>query len=131
MAQQNSTSEESDIQAEEILRTCVDLNGNAYRYPAGKAQLSVMRLSLPPHTALPWHTHAMPNIAYLLSGELTVEDKETGRTHTFCAGQAINESVNSAHRGYTTGQGAELVITYAGVEGQTLTDPLPGEPEEF
>jgi quercetin dioxygenase-like cupin family protein len=131
MASQKNLSEKPALQAEEILSTSVDLNGKAYTYPAGKAQLSVMRLSLPPHTSLPWHTHPMPNIAYLLSGKLMVEDKETGHTHTFYAGQAINESVERAHRGYTTEEGAELVITYAGAEGQTLSVPLPGEPAEF
>lgn len=100
-------------------------------YPAGKPQISVMRMSLPPNSKLPWHTHPMPNAAFVLTGQLTIEDKETGQTHCFNAGEALNETVNSPHRGYTTAQGTELVIFYAGVEGQDLSEPLPGEEPEF
>lgn len=124
--------DEAKIASELLLECNCAWNGQLYgAYPQGTPQLSLMRLSIPPHTSLPWHTHPMPNVAYLLSGELTVEDKESGETHTFRAGQAINESVNSAHRGYTTSVAAELLIAYAGVEGQALSEPLPGEPAEF
>jgi Cupin domain. len=88
-------------------------------------------MSLPPDSELPWHTHAMPNTAYVLSGQLTIEDMNTGATYRVNAGEAINETVNSAHRGYTSEQGAELVIFYAGVEGQELSEPLPGEKPEY
>ncbi|MFJ5159988.1 cupin domain-containing protein [Pantoea sp. NPDC088449] len=107
-------------------------NGQTYKeYPAGKPEISVMRMSLPPHSELPWHTHPMPNTAYILSGQLTIEDKETGKTHCVKAGDALNETINSAHRGYTTDDATELVIFYAGVEGQALSESLPGEESEF
>lgn len=122
----------AEIKADLLMASDCAWNGQPYeQYPEGKPLLSLVRLSIPAHTSLPWHTHPMPNIAYLLSGELTVEDKESGESHTFRAGDAINESVNSAHRGYTRDKPAELLITYAGVEGQELSEPLPGEPAEF
>ncbi|KHJ69709.1 cupin [Pantoea rodasii] len=121
----------------EIEHHLVLQNGNAWndqsygRYPEGKPLISVMRMSLPPNSELPWHTHGMPNTAYVLSGQLTIEDKQTGATYRIKAGEAINETVNSAHRGYTSELGAELVIFYAGVEGQELSEPLPGEKPEY
>ncbi|KJV48768.1 cupin [Pantoea sp. BL1] len=115
-----------------ILQSGMAWNGQVYdRYPAGKPQISVMRMSLSPNTELPWHTHPMPNTAYVLSGQLTIEDKETGQTHSFNAGEALNETVNSVHRGYTGEQATELIIFYAGVEGQELSDSLPGQAPEF
>jgi quercetin dioxygenase-like cupin family protein len=122
----------SEVTAIEVMRSSQAWNGERIEcYPAGQPELTVMRLSLPANTSLPWHTHPMPNAAFVLSGTLIVEDKQSGEQQTFHAGQALNETVNSAHRGFTLDQPAELVITYAGVKGQELTEPLPGEPEEF
>lgn len=122
----------AEIKHELVLQSGTAWDEQSYEgYPEGKPLISVMRMSLPPHSELPWHTHAMPNTAYVLSGQLTVEDKQTGVTYTVKAGEAINETINSAHRGYTSEQAAELVIFYAGVEGQPLSEPLPGEEPEF
>lgn len=122
----------TDIEYELVLQSGTAWNGQAYAaYPQGKPVISVMRMSLPPDSELPWHIHAMPNTAYVLSGQLTIEDKETGATHCVRAGEALNETLNSAHRGYTSELPAELVIFYAGVEGQELSEPLPGEAPEF
>lgn len=121
-----------EIQHELVLQSGLAWNSQAYsHYPSGKPLISVMRMTIPAHSELPWHSHPMPNTAYVLSGHLTVEDKESGQTHTVTAGEALNETLNSVHRGYTTDQAAELVIFYAGVEGQELSIPLPGEAAEF
>jgi len=122
----------TEIEHKRVLQSGTAWNGQPYtKYPEGKPSISVMRMSLPAHSELPWHIHAMPNTAYVLSGQLTIEDKETGATCCVKAGEAVNETVNSAHRGYTTEQATELVIFYAGVEGQELSEPLPGEEPEF
>ena len=127
-----SKDEKNGIEAVEVMRSGEAWNGEVIEsYPHGEPELTVMRLSLPAHTSLPWHTHPMPNAACILSVTLIVEDKASGEQRTFHAGEALNETVNSAHRGYTLEEPAELVITYAGVKGQALTEPLPGEPEEF
>ncbi|MEI2264542.1 cupin domain-containing protein [Erwinia sp. CGal63] len=127
-----SEKQHEETESTELLQTSEAWNGTPYEaWPAGKPQLSVMKMRIPPHSSLPWHSHPMPNIAYVLSGELTVEDKESGKRHTVIAGEALNESTGDIHRGYTTDQAAELVIFYAGVEGMPLSEPLPGEPAEF
>jgi hypothetical protein len=41
----------------------------------------------------------------------------------FTAGEAFNESMDDVHRDYTTDEPAEVIITYAGVEGQALSEP--------
>jgi len=120
------------VQHELVLQSGAAWNGQAYQhYPPGKPQLSVMRMSLPPHTELPWHTHPVPNAAYVLSGQLTIQDKDTGECHTIHEGEALNETIDSAHRGFTCEDAAELVIFYAGAEGLVLSVPLPGEAAEF
>src|ERR1700722_7510581 len=39
-------------------------------YPPGQPQLTTIRLTIAPPTALPWHTHPFPNVVYVLSGSL-------------------------------------------------------------
>jgi quercetin dioxygenase-like cupin family protein len=114
------------VHARPVLQTDASWNGKSYtRYPEGRPQLTVLRFSIPPHSALPWHTHPMPNTAYIISGAITLEERATGRTRTFVAGEAFGESVDDVHRGYTQDQGAEIVCTYAGVAGMALSVPSP------
>ncbi|WP_139211316.1 hypothetical protein [Azotobacter beijerinckii] len=58
-------------------------------------------MTIPADTTLPWHTHPMPNAADILSGQITVEERATGRKRVIRAGQAFNESVDYVHRGHT------------------------------
>ena len=127
-----SADNEHENSAETLLQSGQAWNGqHIEHYPAGKPKITVMKMTLPAHSELPWHTHPMPNTAYILSGSLTIEDKASGETKTFNAGEAFNESIDIAHRGFTTDQRAELIIFYAGVEGMELSIPLPGEEAEY
>jgi quercetin dioxygenase-like cupin family protein len=68
--------------------------------------------------------HPMPNVGYILSGHITVEDRATGRKQLFRAGEAIPEQVNAAHRGLTDDEAAVIVVTYAGTAGQNTSVPI-------
>ena len=93
------------------------------RYPSGPVELTVLKITIPPHTTLPWHKHPMPNAAYVESGELTVEKAEGGKTIRIVAGEVLPEMVNARHRGFTGDTPAVLVVFYAGVEGMPLSQP--------
>jgi len=77
----------------------------------------VQKLTIPANTALPWHSHPMPNAVYVVSGQVTIEDKVGGKKQTFTAGQAFNELANGVHRGVAGNEPAVLIITYAGASG--------------
>ncbi len=125
-------SPQQEILSDTLMQTSQAWNGTPYTaYPGGKPQLTVMKMHIPAHSSLPWHSHAMPNIAYIIAGTLTIEDKESGKTHQVKAGEALNEAVGDVHRGYTTDEAAELVIVYVGAEGLPLSVSLPGEQDEF
>jgi hypothetical protein len=62
----------------------------------------------------------MPNAAYVLSGELTLDEKGGTRKH-FVAGQAISETVNRIHRGVTGEAPVVLIVFYAGAPGLPLS----------
>ena len=107
-------------------------NGTKYSsYPAGAPQLTVLKLTIAPHSKLPWHTHPAPNSCYLLSGKLTVHDRESGKSVTYHQGEAFAESVDRVHRGETGDEPAVLIVTYAGVVGQPTSIPVKGEASEY
>lgn len=120
-------------QKETLLQTDHAWNGSPYpSYPSGQPQLTMLKLSVAPHTALPWHTHPEPNAGYILSGALTIQDKESGKTITLHAGEAFAETVHDVHRGVNDGDvPTVIIVTYAGVVGMPTSVPAKGEKSEY
>jgi quercetin dioxygenase-like cupin family protein len=119
-------------QREVLLQTEKSWNGKQYtQYPAGQVQLTTLKVTLAPHTALPWHTHPFPNVVYVLSGTLTLHDKASGKTLIVHRGEAVGESVDDVHRGEAGDQPAVLIITYAGSPGVPTSIPAKGEKAEY
>ncbi len=117
---------------EVLLQATQSWNGKPYtHYPAGQPQLTMLRLEIAPHTALPWHTHPFPNAGYVLAGALTITDRHSGKSETFKQGQAFAESVDDEHRGMAGDQPTVLILTYAGVAGTPTSVPAKGEKAEY
>ncbi len=117
---------------EMLLQATQSWNGKPYtHYPAGQPQLTLIRLTIAPHTALPWHTHPFPNAGYVLSGQLTIHDRDSGKSHTFQAGEAFAESVDDVHRGVAGDTPTVLILTYSGVAGTPTSISAKGEKAEY
>ncbi len=111
------------IEKEVLLERSESWDGVPYTaYPSGPPQLTLIRLKIPAHTQLPWHTHPMPNAAYIVSGELTVQIHKSGVTRTLRQGQTLAEMVGTEHRGFTTNSPVELLVFYAGTPGMPLSE---------
>jgi quercetin dioxygenase-like cupin family protein len=110
------------IQSETLLRTSSSWDGEPYEsYPSGQPELSILKITLAPHTELEWHSHPTPNAACIVSGELTVERKKDGKKQHFAAGQAVSETVDTFHRGVAGNESVVLIVFYAGSPGVPLT----------
>ena len=119
-------------QREILLQANQSWNGKRYtHYPTGQPQLTTIKLTIAPHTALPWHTHPFPNVVYVLSGTLTLRDKASGKTQVVHQGQAVGESVDDIHRGESGDEPTVLLITYAGTPGVPTSIPAKGEKPEY
>jgi quercetin dioxygenase-like cupin family protein len=117
---------------ETLLQAESSWNGKPYtQYPAGRPQLTMLKVTLKPNTVLPWHTHPMPNAGYVLSGDLTLHDRASGATHTYHTGESFAESVDAEHRGEAGANGAVLLLTYAGTQGTPTSVPAKGEKPEY
>jgi quercetin dioxygenase-like cupin family protein len=113
---------DSQVRVEQLLQTTHSWDGAEYtRYVTGRPQITILRISIPPNTALDWHEHPMISAGYVLSGQITLEIKGTRERKTLRAGEALAESVNTIHRGYTAYQPVELVVFYAGTMGLPLS----------
>src|ERR1700691_1384039 len=115
-----------------LLKPTQSWNAKPYtHYPTGQPQLTTIKLTIEPHTALPWHTHPFPNVVYVLSGTLTLHDKASGKTHVVHQGEAIGESVDDIHRGESGNETTVLLITYVGTPGVPTSVPAKGEKAEY
>lgn len=110
------------IKAEILLKADSSWDGIPYTsYLQGQPQVTVVRLTIPPHTVLPWHTHPMPNAAYVVSGQIEVQKQADGLKQTLRPGQTLAEMVDSPHRGVTGDEPTVLILFYAGVVDMPLS----------
>jgi quercetin dioxygenase-like cupin family protein len=120
---QNAAMRVASGQREILLQTSQSWNGKPYtHYPTGQVQLTTIRLTMAPHTALPWHVHPFPNVVYVLSGTLTLHDRASGKTLVVHQGQAVGESGEVP---------TVLLITYVGTPGVPTSIPAKGEKPEY
>lgn len=121
--QHNNT---NTLKAEVILVTDCSWEGTKLApYPQSQPELTVIKITVPPHTTLDWHTHSVPNAGYLMEGTLTLENKLSGEKIVAQTGGALAETLNVAHRGITGESGATLIVFYAGTNGLPLATPAP------
>lgn len=122
MAAQVTAAPQSGVQSSVLLKSQSSWDGTRYQaYPAGSPELTVLKISIPAHTELAWHQHPMPNAAYILSGELTVETLDGEHRKVLNQGEVLAEMVGRRHRGTTGATPAELIVFYAGREGMALS----------
>jgi quercetin dioxygenase-like cupin family protein len=112
----------SAVRSETLLRSSSSWDDEPYKsYAPGQPELSVLKITLQPHTKLEWHSHPIPSAAYIVAGELTVERKRDGKKQHFVAGQAVSETVDTFHRGVAGNEPVVLIVFYAGTPGVPLT----------
>jgi cupin domain len=96
---------EPQIEVRQILQTTQSWDGvNYQRYPTGQPQLTVLRITIPPKTALHWHHHPVISVGYVLSGHLTIEKRDTGERTIVHAGQARKMACRGSYGSEEMGQ---------------------------
>jgi quercetin dioxygenase-like cupin family protein len=116
----HALTETTTVKTETLLSATSTWDNSPYAaYPTGSPQITVCRITIAPHGELAWHQHPMPSAAYIVSGEITVED-QGGKQHHFTAGEVIPETVNALHRGIVGDQPAIFIVFYAGVKDMPL-----------
>ena len=114
--------DKADTQVDILAKTTKSWNGNELpRYPWGKPEVTLLRISIPPHTELAWHEHPVINAGVVISGELTVITDQQD-TLLLRKGDPIVEVVNTWHYGKNNGdETVDIIVFYAGVKGKEIT----------
>lgn len=85
-------------------------------YPKEAPEISVLKITIPPHTELPLHKHPIINAGYMVKGSLKVVADENKILH-LKAGEALIEVVDKWHYGVNEGdETVEIVVFYAGTK---------------
>jgi quercetin dioxygenase-like cupin family protein len=99
--------------------------GQAYTFPSGTPLIKVFRITIAPGMKTAPHQHAIPLLAYVLSGELGVDYGSRGK-RTFSAGQSYVEAIEWCHVGYGVGDEAvEILGIYLGQQDPDQIKPEP------
>jgi quercetin dioxygenase-like cupin family protein len=114
--------ERKDVTVTQLLSTTVTSSGQPIVLPQKDAQIVVSTYDVVPGAILPVHKHPYPRYAYVLSGNLRVTNRETGRSDTYKTGDFILESVGQWHTGANIGdQPVKLLVIDMVEKGQTNT----------
>lgn len=117
---------------ETVLQAQQSWDGKRYaHYPKGQPEITMIRLTIPPNSVLPWHTHPVINVGYVLAGTLTLRDRASGETHVYRQGEGFAETVDTEHRGESGDTPTVLLLTYSGTPGVPTSVPAAGEKPEY
>jgi len=95
-------------------------------YSNGKPEVTVIKVTIPPHGTIALNKHPVINAGYLLSGSLAVVTEEAD-TLRMNPGDALIEVVNEWHSGMNSGDvPAEILVFYAGTTEQPISVSPPG-----
>lgn len=86
-----------------VLRTTETATGQPIILPPDNAELVVVTYEIQPGAVLPEHEHPHPRFAYVLQGNLRVDNTEMGKSDVYKAGDFIVEAISQWHKGTNFG----------------------------
>ena len=107
---------------ESILKTDTTSIGQKISYPSTQqAEVTMLKITIPPGMTTGWHEHNVPVFAYVLKGTLTVE-LENNKTLQFGENSSFSEVIHTSHRGINKEhEDLVLLAIYLGVKGKALS----------
>ena len=84
-------------------------------------EVTVLKITIPPHERLTMHKHPLLNVVYLNKGILTIATKD-GQEKTIKKGECLTELIDTFHYGRNdTDEDTELIVFYFGETGEKLS----------
>ncbi len=107
----------SQVVVKPISSSGVTSSGQPIVLPRGHLQVTTSTYDIAPGAVLPVHKHPFPRFAYVLEGNLSVTDQDTGQTFLYKPGDMIVEVVNQWHYGENIGSSPVRLLVIDEVEG--------------
>ena len=111
------------VVVETLISTNESWNGDSFRYPRGKAEMKLEKITAQPGFKTPLHLHPQPGLIYVQKGTLYCETSD-GQSLTLGAGESFASSQDTAH--YCQNIGDEEMVVFsasAGAKGKKTTVP--------
>ena len=121
-SQKKQTSLEPVV-VETLISATESWNGDSFKYPKGKAEMKLEKITAQPGFKTPLHLHPQPGIIYVERGTLYCESSD-GKSLTVGAGESFASSQDTVH--YCENNGDEEMVVFvasAGVKGKKTTVP--------
>lgn len=111
-----------EVTVDELIKSTASWNGVSLpEINGGETEVTVLRITVEPHTKLPMHYHPVINVAYVLEGKLTVVAK-SGEKKTIGSGESFIELVDQDHFGINeSDEAVRLIVFYVGEKGLPIT----------
>ena len=102
-----------------ILQSAITAGGTPIAYPnTDSAEVTALRLEIPPGAETGRHMHPNPTFVYVLEGAIDVEI-EGGVVHSYRAGDCALEVVNTWHNTKNKGTiPAKVLVVFIGAHGK-------------
>lgn len=111
------------VVVETLISATESWNGDSFKYPKGKAEMKLEKITAQPGFKTPLHLHPQPGIIYVERGTLFCEASD-GKSLTVGAGESFASSQDTVH--YCENNGDEEMVVFvssAGVKGKKTTVP--------
>jgi quercetin dioxygenase-like cupin family protein len=109
------------LRATTILQTTTTAIGQPIQFPLFRNQWTAVILEIAPGGRVGRHLHPVPNLVYVLEGEITIES-DGHAVRTYRQGEAFAESFNHWHDGLNRGTTPiKVLVVFAGEEGKPVT----------
>ena len=111
------------VVVETLISATESWNGDSFRYPRGKAEMKLEKITAQAGFKTPLHLHPQPGIIYVQKGTLYCETSD-GQSLTLGAGESFASSQDTAH--YCQNNGDEEMVVFsasAGAKGKKPTVP--------
>ena len=120
--QERKKSKTQEVQVVRLAKTVQSWDNNMLpKYPQGQPEVTVLKITIPPHTALPMHKHPFINVGVVTKGKLTVTTKK-GEKLYLEQGQCVVEVVSKWHYGKNESDlPCEVIVFYAGIQRKEVT----------
>ena len=119
------------IKVETLIKSDTTVLGQKIVYPQFQSgEVTMCKITIPAGKSTGWHKHDSPVFAYVLKGDLIVE-QENGKANLFRENSCIPEVVNINHNGVNKGKkDVVLIASYLKGSGQKIADIKPLYPIE-
>jgi quercetin dioxygenase-like cupin family protein len=112
------------VRAQTLLEATTNASGQKLVMPPD-VEVHALEVTIPVGVHTGWHRHPYAGFAYVLAGELEVEDR-SGTKRRYKAGQAMAEVIGDDHDGHAVGNApVKLVAFFFTNPGQSFSEKAP------